>query len=152
MIAPLDVIAQSIRDAIAPVFLLGAVATVLSVTTARFSRIVDRYRTLMESNPKTEEILTEMDIMHRRSQLINASIALCTVCALLVCFVIAVMFVATEMNFAPGRIIAFLFIASMVTLVAGLILFLCEIHVSARTLTLLGKMQAAHKKKPKEQA
>lgn len=135
----LDVIAQSIRDAIAPVFLLSGVATVLNVTTTRFSRIVDRYRTLIDTRPQTEIVATELFIMHRRSRVIHWAIAACSICALLVCFLIAILFVGNEMGFSPNRSISILFVAAMVTLIAGLLLFLYEIHLASGTLTLLEK-------------
>lgn len=135
----LDVMAQSIRDAIAPVFLMSGVATILSVTTSRFSRIVDRYRTLKTASPQTEAILAELVIMYRRSKIIHLSIEACTICALLVCIVIGIMFVSAELDYTPTHTIAFLFVAAMIALVTGLLLFLYEVHLATGTLTVLGK-------------
>jgi hypothetical protein len=144
--------AQSIRDAIAPVFLMSGVATMLSVTTARFSRIVDRYRALMNASPQTATTAAELVIMYRRSRVIHWSIAVCTICALLVCMVIAVMFISTELHFAPDRIIAFLFVGAMIALIAGLLLFLYEVHLATGTLALLGKTHWVGKKKSRKKA
>lgn len=143
----LDVIAQSIRDAIAPVFLLSGVATVLSVTTARFSRIVDRYRTLMDITPKTETVATELVIMYRRSKVIHWAIAAGTICALLVCVMIGVLFVSNEFDFFPGRIISLLFVMAMASLIVGLLMFLYEIHLATGTLDVLGKVMPPDLKK-----
>jgi uncharacterized integral membrane protein len=134
--------AQSIRDAIAPVFLMSGVATILSVTTSRFSRIVDRYRTLMNATPMTEAIKAELVIMYRRSRVIHRSIEACSVCALLICVVIAIMFVSSELNFAPSHTIAFLFVVAMGALIVGLLLFLYEVHLATGTLSVLGKTHA----------
>lgn len=135
----LDVIAESIRDAIAPVFLVSGVATVLSVMTTRFSRIVDRYRILKHLSPQTDTTATELLIMYRRSKVIHWAIAACTVSALLICLVIAVMFVSAEMNFSPNRIIAFLFTAATLFLVTGLLFFLYEIHLATGTIDTMRK-------------
>jgi len=143
----LDVIAQSIRDAIAPVFLMSGVATMLSVTTARFSRIVDRYRTLMNTTPQTPTIAAELTIMYRRSRVMHWAIAACTICALLVCLVIAVMFVSTELDFSPIHAISLLFVTSMIALITGLLLFLYEIHLATGTISVLGKVHGAGSRK-----
>ena len=143
----LDVIAQSIRDAIAPVFLMSGVATVISVMTSRFSRIVDRYRTLMNASPQTATTAAELIIMYRRSRVMHWAIAFCTICALLVCVVIAVMFVSAELNFSPNRVISMLFIAAMAALIIGLFLFLYEIHLATGTLAVLGKTHGAGTRK-----
>ncbi len=139
----LDVIAQSIRDAIAPVFLMSGVATVISVMTTRFSRIVDRYRTLINANPPTATTAIELTIMYRRSRVIHWAIAVCTICALLICLVIGLMFVSTELDFSPNRIISLLFVAAMIALIAGLLLFLYEIHLATGTIAVLGKTHGA---------
>ena len=147
--APLDTIAQSIRDAIAPVFLMSGVATMLNVMTTRFSRIVDRYRTLMNTNPQTVITGSELMIMNRRSRVMHWAIAFCTICALLVCVLIAVMFISTELDFAPNRIVSLLFVASMISLTLGLLLFLYEIHLATETLAVLGETHGVKRRKKK---
>lgn len=143
----IDVIAQSIRDAITPVFLMSGVASLLSVTTSRFSRIVDRYRELMSAVDQTSATAAETVIMYRRSQVIHWSIFACTICALLVCVIIAIMFISTELGFSPNRSIGLLFIASMVALIAGLLLFLYEVHLATGTLSVLGESYRTRKAK-----
>ena len=142
----IDVLAQSIRDAIAPVFLMSGVATVLNVTTSRFSRIVDRYRTLMGEG-QTDIVDAELLIMLRRSRVIHWSIACCTTCALLVCLLIAILFISAELGFSPIHITGFLFVASMISLIAGLLLFLYEVHLATGT---VGILSAHHKTRNKK--
>jgi hypothetical protein len=142
----IDVLAQSIRDAIAPVFLMSGVATVLNVTTSRFSRIVDRYRTLMGEG-QTDIVDAEMLIMLRRSHVIHWSIACCTSCALLVCLLIAVLFISAELGFSPIHITGFLFVMSMIALVAGLLLFLYEVHLATGTVAILSTHHKSRHKK-----
>jgi len=143
----LDVIAQSIRDAIAPVFLMSGVATMLSVTTSRLSRIVDRYRALINANPQTAITAAELVIMYRRSRVMHWAIAACTICALLVCLVIAVMFIGTEFDFTPVHAISCLFVASMIALITGLLLFLYEVHLATGTLSILAEAHGAGRRK-----
>ena len=91
-------IAHVIQLAIAPVFLLSSLGTVLSVLTTRLGRIVDRTRTLLERRekglaedrlPRLEE---EVTMLVRRRALVNLAIGSATLASLLVCLLIAVAF------------------------------------------------------------
>lgn len=142
----IDVLAQTIRDAIAPVFLMSGVATVLSVTTSRFSRIVDRYRALMGEG-QTDVVDEEMLLMLRRSQVIHGSIFSCTCCALLVCLLIAVLFISAEFGYSATHITGFLFVLAMIALITGLLLFLYEVHLATGTITILRRHHKARTRK-----
>ena len=93
----LTLIAKTIQLSVAPVFLLTAIGTMLAVLTGRLNRIVDRARVLeehMASLPAKGrgEIRVELLTLSRRSKLINVAITLGTICALLICSMIAAMF------------------------------------------------------------
>ena len=91
----------------------------------RLGRIVDRAR-FLESRPELSRHLTEasaeVELMRlaERKRWINRAITLCTLCALLVCTVIATLFVAAFVTLEIGTIVAGLFILSMLALIAGL--------------------------------
>ena len=133
-----------IQLAIAPVFLLTGVASLLAVLINRLARVIDRFRVLEHARPSATEaerpqIATEMAILARRARLIHWAISLCTICALLVCLVIATLFVGSVMGADLSGSIATLFITAMCALIAGLLCFLREItlatggiHVVAR--------------------
>ena len=128
-------IAHVIQLAVAPVFLLTGVAGLLSVLVNRLGRVVDRFRTLHgrlpdlqgEARRSAEE---EMDVLGRRTWYIHRAIALCTGGALLVCMVIATLFIGSLARLEVSMIIATLFILAMVSLVVGLLFFLREIQLS----------------------
>jgi len=86
---PLGDIAHVIQLAIAPVFLLTAVATILNVLTGRLARSVDRRRSLAAALPRLEGDTAELarrevEFEVRRIGLIYRAITLAVLCALLV--------------------------------------------------------------------
>lgn len=124
-----------IQVSVAPVFLLTGIGAILGVLANRLGRIVDRAR-FLEARPTASMYLTdnavEIELMrlNERKLWINRAITLCTLCALLICTVIATLFVGAFVSADIGTIVAGLFILAMVTLIAGLLCFLREIYVA----------------------
>ncbi|MDQ4088165.1 MAG: DUF2721 domain-containing protein [Pseudomonadota bacterium] len=134
-------IAHQIELSVAPVFLLAGVGAFLNVLANRLSRVVDRARELAgaaESLDEAERSLaaTELRFLTRRITAANVAIACCTASALLVCLVVATMFMAAPTELAVGRLISWLFIAAMALLVGGLVLFLHEVQLAMRSLRI----------------
>ncbi|CAG4883973.1 conserved membrane protein of unknown function [Georgfuchsia toluolica] len=128
-------VAHVIQLAVAPVFLLTGVAAILSVLINRLGRVVDRFRALeIKLSDAHESALdtaqTEMARLASRARLIHWAIGFCTGCALLVCIVIATLFVGSITGVEGGNIIAALFITAMLLLVVGLLCFLREIALA----------------------
>lgn len=128
-------VAHVIQLAVAPVFLLTGVGAILSVLVNRLSRVVDRFRTLDEGYASLQDIAisgveVEMGILSRRARMIHWAIGLCTTCALMVCIVIATLFVGSITAVEMPAAIATLFIFAMLSLVAGLLCFLREIALA----------------------
>jgi hypothetical protein len=128
-------LAHVIQLAVAPVFLLTGVGAILSVLVNRLGRVVDRFRTLEcsllqagDDAPATAQ--AEMSILERRARLIHWAIGFCTGCALLVCVVIATLFVGAITSVEMPGVIAMLFITAMLLLVVGLLCFLREIALA----------------------
>lgn len=121
-------VAHVIQQAVAPVFLLTGVGALLNVLTNRLGRIVDRKRVLLREGGADHD--AELSVLARRSRLIHHAISGCTLCALLVCVVISVLFIGSELAADPSRLIALLFIAAMFCLIAGLLCFLREIALA----------------------
>ena len=129
-------IGHVIQLAIAPVFLLTGVGTLLMVLTNRLARIIDRTRTLedrldLAPNDKYRE---ELDVLYRRWHLINLAITLSTACGLLVCLVIALLFLGDTTNLPLDKYIAALFVSAMVALIGVFVYLLREIFVASKTL------------------
>ncbi len=131
-------IAHVIQLAVAPVFLLTAVGTILNVLTTRLARVVDRARKLDERLESVADrfrppIEAELGILARRRQLVNYAITLGTTAALLVSLVIAVAFLGYILHADLSGALAGLFIAAMLAFVATLLFFLREIFLAVST-------------------
>jgi hypothetical protein len=134
-------IAHVIQLSIAPVFLLTAICTLLTVTTNRLSRIIDRARyleTRLENSPPESSagIHANLAALSRRAKLINRAITLATTAALLVCTVIAILFLGDFFSLNIMIPVSILFILAMLSLVVALISFLREIFVATANLRI----------------
>lgn len=143
--AQVSSVAHVIQLAVAPVFLLAGVGSLLGVLTSRLARVIDRFHALeqslvQESSPESrEKAQTTKVSLARRARLIHWAITLCTVCDLLVCLVIAALFVGAELQVALPSTIAGLFIAAMLALIAGLVCFLREITLATSVIESLDR-------------
>ncbi|WP_262964755.1 DUF2721 domain-containing protein [Methylobacter psychrophilus] len=133
---PTTNIAHAIQLAVAPVFLLTGVASILSVLTNRLARIIDRSRFLhgkllsFNEEKQGQKIRDELAVLTRRTRLINWAIGLCTTCVLLVCSVIAVLFLDSFIIINMAIPIASLFVIAMLSLILALIFFISEIYLA----------------------
>lgn len=137
-VSSLGDIAHVIQLAIAPVFLLTAVGTLLSVLTNRLGRAVDRRRVLASRLPELDATIAalatgELDYIARRVKLVYTAISLAVTGALLICLLIALAFIDAFvlLNLAKG--IATLFVLAMLALIGSLSVFLREIFLGVTT-------------------
>ncbi len=129
-------ITRTIQLAIAPVFLLTAIGTIINVLIARLARAVDRRRILEEHLPhysedRREPAEREMALLNRRIVLVLWSTALAVLSALMVCLLIGTAFSGAYVALDLSRPVAILFIAAVTALTGCLLLFLREISISA---------------------
>jgi hypothetical protein len=133
-------IGNTIQLAIAPVFLLTGVGTNLAVLTNRLARIIDRSRVLEEraaehaGTPK-RQVHDELEALYRRALLINRAITLSTACALLVCVVIAALFIGDAISVNLATFIAVCFVLGMFSLIGSFVYLLREIFIATRVLS-----------------
>ena len=129
-------IGHVIQLAIAPVFLLTGVCTMLMVLTNRLARIIDRARVLEDRLDVGYDgfLMDELDVLYKRWHLINFAIALSTACGLLVCIVIGMLFLGDTTNLPLDQYIAALFISAMISLIGAFVYLLREIYVGSATL------------------
>ena len=137
-VTPITDIAHIIQLAVAPVFLLAGIGAMLNVLTARLARIIDRARALEQMLQQQDErdrdwSMRMLDTLDRRMRVIHIAITLCTASALFVCIVVSLLFVTDLGDFGLGRTIALLFIAAMLLIVGGLVMFLVEIRLATRS-------------------
>jgi hypothetical protein len=134
-------IARVVQLSIAPVFLITGIGSLLGVLSNRLGRTIDRARLLESILSGTQEaakdrIHGELQILSRRAKLIYRAIGLGTTSALLICFVIASLFISAFVQFPVGNVVGLLFVAAMVTLIVALLLFLREVFLATRILRI----------------
>jgi membrane protein YqaA with SNARE-associated domain len=136
MIAAEDLsnVSLAIRDAVAPVFLITGIGSLMGVMTNRLGRAVDRFRPLkdMSKESMSPPLTVEMDTIASRIRWMRRSITLCTLSAVSVCLSIAVMFISEAFVMPLTQAVASLFIAAMVALTLGLLCFLREVVLATK--------------------
>lgn len=132
-------IARVIQLAVAPVFLLTALATMISALNARLGRIVDRRRVVLGRTADSTDVhstdadsAVELALLARRSRLVYFAIFCVVSAALLVCLVVAGAFLGALLSVDLARMVAALFIGAMLAMIAGLSLFLREVYLAVR--------------------
>ena len=135
----MEALAQTIQIALAPVFLLVAMGSLLNVVTGRLARVVDRSRELMARHAETSgdehtRLVAELRMLDRRMDIINWSIALCVACGIVVCLMVSMLFLMGSGREALETPIAASFIFAMLLLLAALIMFLTEVQLAIRTI------------------
>lgn len=131
-------ITHAIQLAVAPVFLLTAIATVINVLSGRLSRVVDRRRVLngrvAEARDSTSvaDDIEELELLDQRGKLIYYAMFFSVLGALLVCLVVATAFLAAMVNFNAGPGVAAFFVLAMTAMIVSLTLFLREVYLVVR--------------------
>ena len=131
-------VSRVIQLAIAPVFLLTAIATLINAMNTRLGRIVDRRRVVNQrleaqaAGPQATALEGEIRRLARRIKTIYHGIFCAVLAALLVCMVVASAFVGALMQIDLARAVAVLFILAMLSMIAGLSLLLKEIYWAVR--------------------
>ncbi len=141
----IDAIAHNIQLAVAPVFLLTGIASILNVLTNRLGRVIDRARRLETEIAGYDldarrRATAELGVLGRRMAAAHWAIGLCTLSALFVCVVVAILFVGDTLSAAMAGAVAPLFILVMLLLIAGLLLFLFEVQIATRSVRVRGEM------------
>ncbi|MEL7486177.1 MAG: DUF2721 domain-containing protein [Pseudomonadota bacterium] len=133
-------VAQVIQLAVTPVFLLVGIGSLLNVMAMRLGRVVDRAR-LLESEiseqsivPEDSPALEELAVLDRRIVFCNWAINFSTIAALLIAFMIALLFLSDLARTDASRLVAILFVLTMASITLGLCAFLMEIAVASRTI------------------
>ena len=110
-----NTVAEIVRLALAPVFLLSGIGAFLNVLASRLSRIVDRSRDiepmlLVSRGAEHDRWIAALKILDRRMSLINWATGLAVTSAILTCLVVVLLFAANLIRTRLGTEIAWLFI------------------------------------------
>ena len=138
--AEADTISHGIQLAVAPVFLLTAVAGMIGVVANRLARIIDRAR-VVEARLKDSAQLhdpvavwKELGELRTRGLLANGSIGLLTLCAFLIGATIVVLFLGETVDLPMLRVSIVSFLAGLVCFMLALACFFAETMIATRLL------------------
>ena len=136
----LDTVTHGIQLAVAPVFLLTAVAGMIGSVAGRLARIIDRARVLEDrieaaqaNNPMTAAF-SELKQLRLRGALVNACIALLTFCALMIGLTIMALFLGETTEWQIFRLATILFLSGVTCFLLALLCFLTETLIATRML------------------
>jgi len=148
MISALDATAvtHGIQLAVAPVFLLTAVAGMIGAIAGRLARIIDRARVVEDRAREStdseflQRAFKELSELRLRGRLANGGIALLTTCAFLIGLTIIVLFVDETTGFQISRVAVWSFMGGVMCFLLALLCFLMETIIATRLLNfkLLG--------------
>ena len=138
-------VAEIVRLALAPVFLLSGIGAFLNVLASRLARIVDRSRDvepllLASRGDEHDRWVDDLKVLDRRMFLVNWATGLSVVSAVLTCLVVVLLFAANLTRTHIGDAIALLFIASMLSIGAGFAVFLLETTIAARAVRVRSEL------------
>lgn len=133
-------VTHGIQLAVAPVFLLTAVAGMIGVVAGRLARIIDRARIVedralvSDDAAFVERARTELARLRVRGRLANSGIALLTLCAFFIGATIIVLFVGETTEFESGKLAVIGFLCGVVSFLLALGCFLVETIMATRLL------------------
>lgn len=137
----LATVTHSIQLAVAPVFLLTAVSGMIGAVAGRLARIIDRARFLenrLEAGglaaAKITPIYRELRELGQRGWLVNACLALLTLCALLIGLTIVLLFLGETVELPILKIATVSFLSGVVCFLSALVCFLGETLLATRLL------------------
>jgi hypothetical protein len=134
--AAIETIEGVIQLSVAPVFLLAGIAGMLNVLSVRLGRVVDRFRAIEariiyeDRKVHLANFQKEATGLWKRIRLVNWSIRMFVLGALLISMVIVALFFGELVAIDFSLYVSVLFVGAMYFLIMGLILFLFEVSIS----------------------
>jgi uncharacterized membrane protein YgcG len=126
-------LSQVITQAIAPAFLLGALAAFISVLILRMNRVVDRSQMLnaiAANDPTRAHLKADIPRLRQRSILLNHATCFAAMSAIFATLLVMVAFVSAFFNIEHERGIAILFIITLGFFAAALVNFARETRIA----------------------
>jgi len=131
---------NAIQLAVAPVFMLTAIAAMIGTVAMRLARIIDRARELEErleagTAINTKAAYWELDRLKLRGRICNWSVGLLGVCAMLIAATVMVLFLGETVSPRSERLVPWTFLGALGIFVAALMLFLLETFLATHALS-----------------
>jgi hypothetical protein len=135
------VIAQTIQLALAPVFVLVAIGSIMNILSGRLGRVVDRARVLQQQHAETEgtehdAIVREIRMADTRLALLNRAILLLVLAGVCIGLTVALLFLEEFGHWGLQPFAAGVFIIAIALLMMALLLFLKETREAAAALRI----------------
>ena len=127
---------RAIQLAVAPVFLLTAIGTLINALMGRLGRAVDRRRKLEELLAAFEgdtraSMERELSVLARRIRLVLWAMGFAVLSAILVCLLIGTAFLGAFVALDLSKPVAAMFVLAIGALTVCLLAFLREVHRAA---------------------
>jgi hypothetical protein len=140
-VKPLNEIVPVLQMAIGPVILISGVGLLLLTMTNRLGRTIDRARSLVRElregrEHDREQVLAQVAIIYRRAKVIRLTIVLASLSVLMASVLIISLFMTALFRWEEGLVISLIFVACMGSLIASLVTFIYDIHLSLVALKL----------------
>ena len=134
-----DAVSHSIQLAVAPVFMLTAVAALIGSLATRLARIIDRARTLEEKLDEPvvkheKHIRGELARLRQRARVVNASMTLLTLSGTLIGATILALFLGETVSVQSRTLVPWTFLAAVIGFVFALLFFLFETFLAGKSL------------------
>jgi hypothetical protein len=120
----IDQLARIIGSVAAPAFLLGAVASFISILIARINHVIERSQYLhgiADGDASKAYLKTDLPRLRRRAALLNRSLFCSILAAILTALIIIVAFISAFYHLAHEYGVALLFVAALVRFCVALI-------------------------------
>lgn len=132
-------ISHGIQLAVAPVFMLSAVAALIGALATRLSRIIDRARYIEDriaagSVPDPDAAYWELNRLRLRGRVVNWSVGLLVVCAMLIGATVMTLFLGETLVLHSERLVPWSFLSGITSFVLALMCFLAETLLATHTL------------------
>lgn len=134
-----NAVLNAIQLAVAPIFMLAAVAAMIGTVATRLARIIDRARELEErlesaTAKNLRAIHWELDRLKLRGRICNWSVGLLAVCGMLIGATVMLLFVGETYFPRIERVVPWTFLGAVGVFVLALLLFLTETLLATHAL------------------
>jgi hypothetical protein len=130
---------NAIQLAVAPVFLLTAVASLIGALAGRLARIIDRARDLEDrlaagTARNEDDVYLELQRSKVRAWIVNAAIALLTISAALIGATVVALFVGGTSSPHSEGLLPWTFLGGLISFILALLCFLIETLLAGHVL------------------
>ena len=141
----LDSIVHVIQVALAPAFLLSALATLLNVFATRLARVADMVDTLTAEigtadAEQAQRMVKRLDYLHNRSRMLDAAVVLGSLGSVMTAAAVLTLFVGALRDASAAAVLFGLFGAALLCTIGAITAFLAEILIASRGI----RIEVAH--------